>query len=149
MKVSVYLHDEIYGILRCYGDINTVVNRILDEASAGAFDVMDKPNVPSRAGARRFDVDITNRDYLELLYTYPQNSCRISLRRLLYWFVENEMYEILDWQVTDDYRDKDFDKRNRLVKSTRQMLERLHRICNGNDKDLTEQALNLIKELEK
>lgn len=148
MKVSVYLHEEIYSILRCYGDIDVVVNKVLDEASKGSFDVMDKPTVPSRDGARRFDVDIRNRDYLELLQAYPPNSARISLRRLLYWFVENEMYEMLDWELVDTYRDKNYGKRMDLIKNIRQNLEKLCTICTGKTREDAERALNLIQGLE-
>ena len=58
MKQSIYLHREIVDTLRCFGELDEVINKILEEASVGKFDVMDKPPCPDRSGAGRYDVDI-------------------------------------------------------------------------------------------
>lgn len=97
MKVSVYLHSYIVDILRVYGKLDDVINAVLDEADNGMFDITDKPNCESRDGASRYSVEITNENYITLMQTYPPNSSKISLRRLLYWFVDNEIYEECGW----------------------------------------------------
>jgi predicted DNA-binding protein (UPF0278 family) len=85
--------------------LSDVINKILDAGDQGAFDVMDKPSCESREGASRYNVNITNATYLSLLNEYSVNSPRISLRRLIYWFVENEMYIELDWPMSNEYVD--------------------------------------------
>ena len=149
MRMSLYLHDEIYAILRCYGPLNEVINRILDAGTAGAFDIMDKPRVPDRSGARRFDVDVDNEEYLSLLRKHGYNSTRTSLRRLVYWFIENEMYEILDWEVVDLYKDRYFDKRRKLIKSIRRDLETYVSYSEAEEYEKAMEALKIIKDLEK
>lgn len=149
MKVSVYLHEEMRAILCCYGTLDDVVNKILDAGTAGEFDIMDKPNIGVREGARRFDVDIKNEEYLALMRTHPHNSTKISLRRLLYWFVENEMYEILGWEPVNEYLDRNEAKKNKLITKIRQDLESLIAIIDCDNYDKIETALKIIKDLEK
>lgn len=103
MTVSVYLHDEILSLLKCFGDIDNVVNKILDAGSAGEITIMDKPAAPDRSGAKRIDVNIYNEEYLSLMRQFGAKSPRCSLRRLLYWFVEDEVYTLLDWDMKNDY----------------------------------------------
>lgn len=148
MKMSVYLHDEIRAILCCYGTLDEVINRILDAGSAGEFDVMNKPQIPVREGASRYEVDIVNEEYLELFRVYPQNSTKISLRRLLYWFVENEMYEMLGWEPVKNYVDRNDVKVARIVKRLRQDLEKLLLVIDSRNYEKVENILNIIKELE-
>ena len=105
MNVSIYLHKPIVNLLRCFGDLSDVINKILDAGDQGLFDIMDKPSCESREGASRYNVNITNATYLSLLNEYSVNSPRISLRRLIYWFVENEMYIELDWPMNNEYVD--------------------------------------------
>lgn len=149
MKVSVYLHEEMRAILCCYGTLDDVINRILDAGSEGEFDIMDKPNIGAREGARRFDVDIRNEEYLELMRSYPPNSSKISLRRLIYWFIENEMYEMLGWEPVNDYVDRSEVKKNKLIKRVRQDLEALITVVDSDNYSNVETALQIIKDLEK
>lgn len=147
MRMSVYLHDEIYSVLRCFGNLDEVTNKILDAASSGEFDVENKPKVIERSGARRYDIDVQNNDYLEL-YAIRRNSPSISLRRLLYWFVENEMYEYLGWEVKSEYKDAAYEKRKKLITKIRQDLEKLGTLMRGNGRNIVAKAKELILELE-
>lgn len=147
MQMSVYLHDEICAVLKCFGTLDEVTNRILDSASEGIFDVENKPQVVERSGAKRYNIDVRNEDYLEL-YRIRRNSPSISLRRLLYWFVENEMYDYLAWEVKSKYRDPTYEKRNKLIRKIRQDLEKLSTLVGGNGYDIAVQAKELILSLE-
>jgi hypothetical protein len=149
MIISVYLHDEIASVLKCYGTLNEVTNRILDSASNDEFDLMNKPTAPDRAGARRFDIDVVNQDYLDLMQQFPPNSSHISLRRLLYWFVEYEMFDELGWEPVNVYINKNEEKFNRLLVKMRAMLETMSRISHGETKDKILTMLDMAKELEK
>ena len=97
MKLSQYLHNDIVDVLKTFGDLNDVVNKILDAADEGYIEVEDKPPCRDRDGCDRYNIDIHNENYLELLRIHGVKSKQISLRRLLYWFVENEIYEELGW----------------------------------------------------
>ena len=113
MKQSIYLHREIVDTLRCFGELDEVINKILLEAASGKFDLMDKPPCPDRSGAGRYEVDIVEPNYLDLLNIYTPFSPKISIRRLIYWFVENEIYTSLGWEQI-----KNFESRNaRLFKN--------------------------------
>lgn len=149
MKLSVYLHDEIRAVLCCYGTLDEVVNRVLDAGSAGEFDLMNKPQIPTRDGAGRYDVDVTNEEYLELLRLHPHNSTKVSLRRLLYWFVENEMYEMLGWEPVKNYVDRNDVKAARIIKRLRQDFEKLLLVIDNRNYENVETAYQIIKDLEK
>lgn len=100
MKTSIYLHRYIYDILRQFGEINDVVNRLLDAGSTGELDIYSKPPCPKPGReCSRYEIDITNTDYLKMKSIMGANSNFISLRRLLYWFVEHEIYVDLGWRT--------------------------------------------------
>lgn len=108
MLMSVYLHQEYHDYLSCYGDINDVTNRILD--GMRDMDVESIPNAPSRNGAKRLNINVTNEHYLEELSARPINSPLYSLRKILYYAVDNELPAAWGWKVTNDYRNKKEDR---------------------------------------
>ena len=95
MKVTIHLHKEIADALMCFGSLSDVVNKIL---SCDEIDIMDKPPCPPKDNCKKYVLNITNQTYIDLYDEYGASSPRISLRRLLYWFVDNEMYTELAWQ---------------------------------------------------
>lgn len=101
MTINIHLHKEIADALRCFGDLSTVVNRILQAGADGLIDIMDKDACPDKEGCEHCRIDITEPNYIELYKTYGPKNRRISLRRLLYWFVENEIYDQLCWQTVN------------------------------------------------
>ena len=106
MKLSIYLHKDRVDILRTFGDsLSDVINKILDESDNGAFDIEDKPECESRTGACRYDIRITNENYINMLKSFGVKSKRISLRRLVYWFVDNEIYNDIGWDAVNNYLD--------------------------------------------
>lgn len=132
MKISLYLHRDRADVLSTFGNLSDVINRILDAADEGLIDIEDRPACEPRDGAARFDVEITNDNYLQLLQAYGIKSKRISLRRIVYWFVDNEVYNDLGWEPTNDYVDS-FNKRlNKLVNNVISELMKLKIFCSGN-----------------
>lgn len=109
LKVHVNLDQTTHDILLAFGkNLSEVVNKILDEYSEGNIDIVNKPMAPSLDGTRRYTVTIQNEEYEEMYLRYGPTSPFISLRRLLYWFVDEEIYEDLHWKimtkVSDEYK---------------------------------------------
>ena len=98
MTINIHLHKEIADSLRCFGDLSTVVNKILQAGALGVIDIMDKDACPDKEGCEHCRIEVTEPNYLELYKMYGPKNRRISLRRLLYWFVENEIYDELGWR---------------------------------------------------
>ena len=106
MTINIHLHKEIADTLRCFGDLSTVVNKILQAGALGVIDIMDKDACPDKEGCEHCRIEVTEPNYLELYKMYGPKNRRISLRRLLYWFVENEIYEELGWHTVAEIVDK-------------------------------------------
>ena len=115
MMLSVYLSNDVHDILSCYGPLDDVVNKILKAGSQGIIDIMNKPSAPEKKGGTNYQVNIEDTDYIALVDTYGPKSSRISLRRLLYWFVENEVYEELGWEISESYIDSKNSKKYKAI----------------------------------
>lgn len=98
MQMSVYLLPDTVEILRQFGTLSEVTDRILYACEAGEIDIYGKPSFV-RSECRRFDIDVTSTYYIELLTKYPAGSAKISLSRLLNWFATEEIYAILGWST--------------------------------------------------
>lgn len=125
MRVSVYLHRYISDVLKTFGELNDVINRILEACEDGSIDVYDKPECENRNDAFRYEVNVTNEYYLSLMSIHGSRSKNISLRRLLYWFVDNEIYNDLEWEPIREYMDADQIKINKLVDNVIIQLDKL------------------------
>lgn len=146
MIFSIYLHKHIAETLTCYGDLSEVVNKILETSEQGIFDVVDMPKCESREGATRYLINITNETYLQLVASFPPNSPRISIRRLLYWFVEQEMYEVLEWTPVTEYVSKDKEKILKKIGGIDSELTKLQRNLNHEEYEIVQDILEkLIK----
>ena len=130
MIFSIYLHKPIAETLMCYGDLSEVVNRILEVSEKGVFDVVDMPKCEPRDGATKYFIEVTNETYLELVASYPPNSPRLSLRRLLYWFVEQEIADVLGWEPVNEYVSKDKEKILKKLGGVQSELYKLERNLN-------------------
>lgn len=125
MKLSVYLHSDRVDVLKTFGNLNDVVDRILKAYDEGFIDIEDRPVCEPRDGAGRYDIEIYNENYLQMLQLYGVKSKRISLRRILYWFVDNEIYNDLGWEPINDYIDKVDAKINKQVERVISELDKL------------------------
>lgn len=106
MTVSVYLHDEIYQVLRCFGSLNEVVNRLLIEGK-DTLPFEDVDNAPSRDGAKRYNIEITDAYFIS---AFVSGKPHYNLRGILYSFVLLEWYSELGWKITTHYRGKNYEK---------------------------------------
>ncbi len=148
MIYSIYLHNNIIETLSCYGDLSDVVNNILDAAEQGSFDIVDLPPAPSRDGATRCEINITSEYYLTLASTFPMNSPRISLRRILYWFVEQEMYDALEWEAVNEYKSKEKTKILKKLQAVKLNFEKVTTLLNYEEKAYAKAILDHIINLE-
>ena len=141
MVLSQYFHDYIVETLEMYGELSDVINKILDASDEGHFDIIDKPACESREGCNRYNIRIRNENYLTLLKRRGVKSKSISLRRLVYWFVDNEMYEQLGWQPIKDYISKDDQKINKTIDDILGKLNKLEYLT-GKSFDAIREELN-------
>lgn len=147
MILSVYLSSEIKNILSCYGSLDEVVNKILMAGSQGLIDIMEKPPAPEKKGGTYYRINIEEPDYISLIETYGAKSSRISLRRLLYWFVENEIYEELGWEPSEEFVEEKRNKKYEAITELKQALFKIRQYFPQYD-DHFEEFKNLLREIE-
>lgn len=146
MIANVYLHDYIADTLQCYGELTDVVNKILDYGTQGVYNFEEIANCEPRDGAKRYTVYITNNDYCELMMAYPTNSPRLPLRKILYWFVNNDMFNELDWQPTRKYINKEAQRIKRLIADIVHRLQLLGSKMPDTLRDECNKTINDIEE---
>lgn len=147
MIVNVYLERRVRDVLKCYGNLNDVTNNILQLGAEGIINVMDKPTAPPKKDGQQYAIDVTEENYIGLMAIYGPKSSRISLRRLLYWFVDNEIYNEIGWEGVESYTDSDTDKSIQLIGDIKVLLYRLERkISNCSDEiSIIRENLNEIE----
>lgn len=145
MKISVYLHSYVVDTLRQFGDLSDVVNRILEHGENDDIIIFDRPKTIPRDGAGRYDIDVHNEYYLQTYSSMSPTSPKTSLRRLLYWFVDEEIYDELEWMPSNEYTSK---SKQREIREYQRALEHLERLSVYNEKfvDITNE-LKELKEL--
>lgn len=147
MKFSIYLSHDVINVLQCYGKLDDVVNKVLQSCEEGLFDIMDKPKPPPKQGGRQVVINVIEPNYLELVRMYGPKSSRISLRRLLYWFVENEIYVELGWEEVEQYKNSTTEKAISMLSNIKLELYTLEKLifdCNEEVKIIREK-LNEIE----
>lgn len=122
MRLSIYLHDEYHNYLSLYGDINTVVDRILTQLSESDIDIEAIHNAPPRDGAKRVNINVTNEWYLSELCARPINSPLYSLRKILYYVVDNELPSEWGWKTVNSYKNRHDERIRKHLDSAISML---------------------------
>lgn len=146
--INVYLHDEIVNILQHFGTLDDVANKIVDLAIAGIFDMETLDKCPPSGNAKKYAINIINSEYLEYREMRGARSSKLSLRRLLYYFVDNELYADLGWQIIKGCTIKDtrITKFNNLLAKILTDLTKLKKTTNNENVTC---ILNAMKELRK
>lgn len=147
MILSVYLHKDRVDVLRTFGSLDEVVDRILSACDEGEFDIENKPECEPRDGASRYNIKITNESYLDMLKNFGVKCKRISLRRLLYWFVDNEIYTDLGWETVNDYVDSNAVKVNSTIDKMFDNLDKLRFNVHDFEQDTIVQIKTLLNSL--
>lgn len=145
MIQSVYLHDYIVDTLKMYGELDICINKILKHVEVNGLQIEDLPECPSRIDAKRYNVFINNSYYNELVEAYGIKSKRISLRRLLYYFIDNELYNEYGWEPINDYVSTNDAKINKQYAKVSAELNKLLSLLLKNNDD---RASNIIHALD-
>lgn len=132
-KMSIYLHEEVIEILKCFGNLNDVVNRALEESvNTGKVFEYQIPAAPDRSGAKRLNL------YLEDDIVNELNLSRLKVRSILYWFIDNEIYGELGWEVSREYGADRKERADRLFKSILADLRKLSTLTSKNVREITD-----------
>lgn len=91
--VALFLHPYVLNYLKSAGDIEVVINAIVNTVYCnGDYDFSEYVDVPPRdPTCKQVRVTIYNDEVCDLLDACGSNSRRFSIRRLLYWFIDNEI----------------------------------------------------------
>lgn len=147
MKISSYLRPDVVETLMMFGNIHDVTNRILQEGENGSFSLEDIPASEVSKNKVRVNINVTNEYYLSLLETYGIRSPRISISRILTWFVDNEIYNELEWNIVNDF----ISKKDKTIKnSIDKLLNEMNKLkfkLNDQEKALVVHAMELISRI--
>lgn len=98
-NLDIRLHKEYVDVLTQFGTLSYTTNCILNACEIGVIDLFDKPVAPPKDGTQKHIITIDNLWYEQLLDDFGPKNLHISLRRLLYWFVDNEIYNDIGLQI--------------------------------------------------
>lgn len=96
-KIDVRLHKEYHDILTQFGTLDEVVDKVISEVESGVINLDELPSCPELTGAHKYIVTVDNPFYDDLVQIYGAHSNKISMRRILYYVVDNELYIQLGW----------------------------------------------------
>lgn len=99
MIYNVYVHKYVSDTLKQFGSIDDVVNRVVDMGMDGTLCIENLPKAPPRTtGMVQLHINIENREYNELIACHGSRSSTYSLRRILYYVVDNEILVDMGWE---------------------------------------------------
>lgn len=148
-NLDIRLHKEYVDVLTQFGTLSYTTNCILSACEIGAIDLFDKPVAPPKDGTQKHIITIDNLWYEQLLDDFGPKNMHISLRRLLYWFVDNEVYNDIGLQI---------DATKRTVLDTRfakekanciQQLKKLQNLSTRNSRRKLQEIIQSLIEVER
>ena len=98
IKVNIAIDNNYYNILRLFGTMDEVVDKALKLVEQGEIDFDRCPQIPTTKNCRHIVVAISNPYYEELRALHGATSSKISINRLLYYIVDNELYYTYVWE---------------------------------------------------
>lgn len=136
MIFHIYLHNYVTDTLEMFGDLNNVINDIVDEAVKGTIPMESLPPAPTRShdNCRQYMIDVTNTEYLQLVSDKGYKNKTVSLRRILYYFVDNELYNELGWSQKHDYEQQEVTKYQLAFAKAVTAVSKLYKLCNNTQK---------------
>lgn len=101
MEVKVSLPKDVLEVMKQFGTPSEVADRILAAGEEWVFDMENCPSYESSCRSVRTPLTITNQYYEELVLTRGEHSNKVSLRRIISYFIYNEIYNELGWEPID------------------------------------------------
>ena len=127
-KISVYLHQDVIDILRCFGELNDVINNLIKDSLLIDELYEETLRSPKRSpSCKRVEFTINEDLYDEL--------AGIRVRPLIYWFVENEMYDQLGGKMVKQYGEHKSEKINKQFDKVLYEFDKLNKLCNNRFRD--------------
>lgn len=130
-KIDVRLHEDYYNVLTQFGTLDQVVDKAINAIEAGSIDLDVIPSCPPLTGTHKYIVTVDNLFYDDLVQIYGSHSNHISMRRILYYIVDSELYNALRWEPVRNISPTD-----RRSKRIDNLLYELAKVINSEtDKD--------------
>ena len=101
MEVKVSLPVDVLEIMKQFGTPSEVTDRILAAGEEWYFDMENCPAYETSCRNVRIPITVTNQYYEELVFTRGEHSNKVSLRRIISYFIYNELYNELGWEPVD------------------------------------------------
>lgn len=148
-NIDIRLHKEYCDVLMQFGTLSYTANCILHACEIGAIDLFDKPVAPPKDGTQKCIITIDNEWYERLLDDFGPRNTHISLRRLLYWFVDNEVYNDIGLRVDTTKLTKLNTRFEREKANCIQQLKKLQTLCTNNSRSKLQQIIQILIEVER
>jgi hypothetical protein len=138
-QYSIYLHEEIINALKCFGELDDVVNRAIVSCTddGSAYQEVLNP-APPRDDAKRVVINLP--------YDTVSRIVGFKLRPFLYWFIEQEKYQDLAWQVDETNRKNVENKIKNQIRKTLSEMSKLNNMLNGRIDNLLKEMENIFYE---
>lgn len=117
-KYSVYLHQDVIDVLECFGKISDVLTKMMKTlVQTDLLSGETLGTAPSREDARRIEFFVDDDIVIQLT--------GLPFRQIIYWFVENEVYEQLGWKPIREYRERE---KTRIINGFDRVLSELSKL---------------------
>lgn len=134
-KYSVYLHQDVIDVLECFGRIGNVLTKMMKTlVETDLLNGETLGTAPPREDARRIEFFVDDDTVLQLT--------GLPLRQIIYWFVENEVYDQLGWEPIRQYRERE---KTRIINGFDRVLSELSKL-NSLVNNSLQDAINLLEE---
>lgn len=143
--IDVRLHKEYADILMAFGTLNEVVDILLSYVENGEIDMESLPQPPPKDGCSKYMIIVNNAYYENELDTYTTRSSKLSLRRLLYWFVDNEMWEMFPIVQKNKYIPAD-PRVEKFKQNYAHCIYSLEKLLRSAQKVSSQEDINIIKD---
>lgn len=148
IKVNVTISEDYYKILRLFGTMDEVVQKALMLAEQGEIDLENCPYVQQFGKVKHVVVTVDNAYYESLRSLHGATSPKTSINRLLYYIVDNELYEEYGWKQVNKYNEENEAKIEGYKSTILHNINRLSKMLTRTEQqDKLKQAYDLISDL--
>ena len=148
IKVNITMSEECYKILLLFGTIDEVVQKALVLVEKGEIDLESCPYVQQFGKLKHIVVTIDNPYYESLRALYGATSPKASINRLLYYIVDNEIYEACGWKQVNKYNAENEAKIEGYKSTILHNINKLSKMLTRTEQqDKLKQAYDLISDL--